>query len=556
MSTRTARADQPALGFFAEDGGRNCRWLTFAELFGRVVEVAAGLAGHGLAKGRVCLLVLPSGAFCAEVLLAVLQRGAVPLLIAAPTMKRLDERLLGVLQHIVGSTDAVVMICPLWMREHRERLAGLGQGLRVLCGEDEVRQAAAKVPPWEMPAADALGAMQLTSGTTGAPRICMWQQSSILAALDGMTSVMQLRDGDVCCNWTPLYHDMGLVNNFLLCLSTGVPLVMLSPHRFVGKPALWLQALSDTASTVTWAPNFGYAVTAERVEDADLDNVRLEAVRAFWNAAERIHADTFERFHARFAHLGVAGTALKANFGCAENVGGATFSAPGRAYVVERVDAALLHAEGIAQVVDDAHDGATETFVGCGGATPGSRVHILSGTGEELPDGQVGEVALKTPSRFLGYLGDDVSTRRALHGDLLRTGDLGYRRGEELFWTGRTDERLTLRGRKFDPSDFEASLGAVEGLRQGCFAVFDVFSAVEGTQAVVLICEVRASSSRPAPDIRRDIRERIALAFGIPVHEVLLVPERSLAKTTSGKRRHLHYKSIYRDHGTAGFETL
>lgn len=556
LSRREALADRPALGLFADDGRRNCSWLTFAQLFDAVAGVASGLASHGLSQNRVCLLLLPSGRFCAEVLLAVLQLGAVPLLIAAPTMKRLDERLLGMLQHVIGTTDADAMVCPSWMSEHRERLARIGQGLRILCGEDEVRQAAARVISWRTPPTDAVGAMQLTSGTTGAPRICVWKQSSILAALDGMASAMQLTDDDRCCNWTPLYHDMGLVNNFLLCLSTGVPLVMLSPRRFVGRPALWLQALSDTASTITWAPNFGYVLATERVSDAELDNVRLDSVRAFWNAAERIHADTYEKFHARFAHLGVARTALKANFGCAENVGGATFSRPESAYVVERVDVDLLRQEGIAQVVDDSRQERTETFVGCGRPTPGSSVHILSGTGEELPDGHVGEVMLRTPSRFAGYLGDDASTRRALQGDLLRTGDLGYRRGDELFWTGRTDERLTIRGQKIDPSDFEASLGEVDGLRRGCFAVFDVCRADEGTQAAVLICEVRASTPRSAPDIERDIRERVALGFGIAIHDIVLVRERSLGKTTSGKRRHIHYKRIYQDRGAAGFETL
>src|SRR4029434_2231970 len=59
-----------------------------------------------------------------------------------------------------------------------------------------------------------IAAMQLTSGTTAAPRICVWDHKAVLAALEGMHSPMALSPDDVCVNWTPLYHDMGLVNNF------------------------------------------------------------------------------------------------------------------------------------------------------------------------------------------------------------------------------------------------------------------------------------------------------------------------------------------------------
>ena len=77
---------------------------------------------------------------------------------------------------------------------------------------------------------------------------------AITAALDGMARAMRLGESDVCLNWTPLYHDMGLANNFLLCLTRGIPLALLSPTDFVRKPALWLRGLSDTGSTVTWSP--------------------------------------------------------------------------------------------------------------------------------------------------------------------------------------------------------------------------------------------------------------------------------------------------------------
>src|SRR5207249_519267 len=156
---------------------------------------------------------------------------------------------------------------------------------------------------------------------------------------------------DVCFNWTPLYHDMGLVNNFLLCLHAGVPLALLGPTDFVKRPSLWLRGLSATGATLTWSPNFGFALAAQRIQDAELEGVHLEGVRAFWNAAERIHLNTMQSFLSRFQKVGVQPDALKTNFGCAENVGGATFSNPAGAYVVEHVDEELLHTKGLAEPV-------------------------------------------------------------------------------------------------------------------------------------------------------------------------------------------------------------
>src|SRR5439155_1038889 len=148
--------------------------------------------------------------------------------------------------------------------------------------------------PVVQPPTERIGAMQLTSGTTGFPRICVWKHRGILAALDGM---------------------------------------------------------------------------------------RQEA--------------------------------LKTNFGCAENAGGATFSAPDGMYVHELVDRALLHQKGVARPVTSGEESGAVPVVGVGRPAPGIRVAVFSSAGRRLPDGHVGELALDTPSRMVGYLRQRRETRRA-----------------------------------------------------------------------------------------------------------------------------------------------
>jgi acyl-CoA synthetase (AMP-forming)/AMP-acid ligase II len=537
---------RPALGFF--DPRKDFAWITREELLERAVRYAAGLAQQGLRPGDVCILVLPSAEPCALLVLASFLCGGIPLLVAPPLMQGLSTRLPETLTYVIRRTGAQLVICPETMGDLRDRLHGRKHSPRVLLGADDVANHAAKGLVLPTPAADDRAGLQLTSGTTGFPRICVWKQKNVLAALDGMAAAMKLSTDDVCFNWTPLYHDMGLVNNFLLCLTKGVPLAMLSPHDFIKKPALWLRGLSQTGATVTWSPNFGFAITAQRVRDDEVRDVRLDHVRAFWNAAERIHLETMVRFHERFALLGLRPDALRTNYGCAENVGGATFSDPDGSFVHERVNRYLLYNHGIAQPLPNANDPRPAvSVVGVGKPAPGMHVRILSRNRLPLPDGQVGEIALETPSRMAGYLGQARASQRALCGKHLRTGDLGYLRGQELFWVGRVRERINVRGRKLDPSDFEPILLNSPGLRPGCFAVFGVDDEAQGTQRVVLVSEVQEILAAPSHDLVKEIREQVFFSLGVELSDVVLVPAGSLAKTSSGKRRHRHIRQLYLD---------
>lgn len=521
------------------------RWRSRAEVYRRAAGYAAVMADKGLRGGDVCVLVLPSEEFASTALLATLLLGARPVLVAPPVVRGLHSNLKGVLMYLIRKTGARMVVGTDQERPLGPELADEFPGTVLLFDETDLAGGDPDALVVAQPDAEDVAALQLTSGTTGFPRVCVWKHRGVLAALDGMIAAMGLGEDDVYFNWTPLYHDMGLINNFFLCLFQGIPLVMLPTMDFIRKPALWLRGLSDTGATTTWSPNFGFAISAQRIRDRELEDVRLDRVTAFWNAAERIHHETMVEFHRRFAPWGVEFQALKTNFGCAENVGGATFSAVDGPYPVERVDRARLFEEGLAVVPGDESEVETISVVGVGRAYPGMRLAILDPEGHPLPDGQVGEIALETPSRMEGYLDEPEETSYALVGDLLRSGDVGYLRNGELFWTGRAKERINLHGKKFDPSDFEQVLLRIEGLRTGCFAAFGVDEPALGTQRLVLVTEVRDDAERPADEIMSEIREQVLLQLGPTVSDILLMPQGSMTKTSSGKRRHRHYRELY-----------
>lgn len=537
--------ERPAIAFYDDQG--NFSWLSREQFYGIASGYAAQLARLGLHEGAVCVLVLPSEELTTHLLTAILMLGGIPLLVAPPLLQgeEAHSSLQAILEHIIQKTRPRVVVCPEEMAGRRAVLEAVHPETRVVTERHFYGQSPSNISIVH-PDSQAIGAMQLTSGTTGFPRICVWRQENMLAALDGMVAAMQLTDEDVCLNWTPLYHDMGLVNNFLLCLTSGIPLVMVQPHDFVRKPALWLRGLHDTGTTVTWSPNFGFAISAQRIRDRDLEAVRIDHVRAFWNAAERIHHETMLAFQERLRPYGLRETALKTNFGCAENVGGATFSDPEGTFNVEHVDRDILLTDRVAVPVDPPRDGqSTMTIVGCGRPYPGMKIDILSEEGEPLPEGRVGEIALNTPSRMEGYLDNPEANERAFHGESVVPGDLGYMRDGELFWVGRSRERIAVRGKKLDPSDFEPILLTVPGLRHGSFAVFGVDDTRQGTQRIVVVAEVRDHDSRDLEAISGDIRGQVLNRLGVNISEILLVPPRTLTKTSSGKRRHRFFRQLY-----------
>jgi len=523
-------------------------WKSFAQVHTTASEYGSRLVERGVRPGDVCIVVMPTGETAALSILAILLVGGVPVLVAPPVLPGLHSNLTQILERVARKTRAKVMLADASTLDCATDAAENVRRLQVLVHPADFSDGDAGSAPLHLPSTTDVAAMQLTSGTTGFPRVCVWTHDQVLRALDGMGEAMGLREDDVCMNWTPYYHDMGLVNNLFLCLVRGIPLVQMKTLDFVRDPGIWLRGLAAAGATVTWSPNFGFALAARKVTLEDLEGVRLDHVRAFWNAAEQIHRHTMERFLEVFGPIGVRRDALRTNFGLAENVGGATFSRRG-GLVVEYLDReALQRGRKAVPVPPEAREGSVP-IVGVGRPYPGMSIEILSRNGAKLEEGRVGEITLRTPSRMSGYLQDAQATRRALRGDLLRTGDLGYTRDGELFWVGRLRDQINLRGIKLDASDFEEVLLQIDGLRPGCFAAFGAPDRELGTQRLVIVAEVRNNSPHSPDQMVDIIRERVAHRLGVTVDEVVLVEQGTMTKTSSGKRRHRFYRKLYVEGG-------
>jgi acyl-CoA synthetase (AMP-forming)/AMP-acid ligase II len=101
-----------------------------------------------------------------------------------------------------------------------------------------------------------------------------------------------------------------------------------------------------------------------------------------------------------------------------------------------------------------------EALTGIGRPRRGVQACILDPDGKPLPDGQVGELCLATPTAMVGYWRDEQATAAAFHGRWLRTGDLALRNADGTYTLrGRLKEMYIRGGYNVYPEEVETELG-------------------------------------------------------------------------------------------------
>ncbi|WP_333683673.1 class I adenylate-forming enzyme family protein [Pontibaca methylaminivorans] len=105
----------------------------------------------------------------------------------------------------------------------------------------------------------------------------------------------------------------------------------------------------------------------------------------------------------------------------------------------------------------------------------GRRVAITDGTGNPLPLGEAGTIAVarRDPGLMLGYLGADEATRSRFRGEWFLTGDQGTMAADgQISYLGRGDDMMNAGGVRVSPLEVEEVLNTHPGIRQA--AVTDV----------------------------------------------------------------------------------
>ena len=127
--------------------------------------------------------------------------------------------------------------------------------------------------------------IQYSSGSTSFPRGVLVTQRAIAANAHAIAvHGLDLRPGDRCTSWLPLYHDMGLVGCCLTPVMAQITVDYLPSTAFARRPLLWLKLLSDLGGTISFGPTFAFELCTRRAqsgglpEDLDLSRWRVAGI--------------------------------------------------------------------------------------------------------------------------------------------------------------------------------------------------------------------------------------------------------------------------------------
>ncbi|NUN51137.1 MAG: fatty acyl-AMP ligase, partial [Candidatus Brocadiae bacterium] len=502
-----------------EEGDRHSE-ITYGALLREANEVAAGLRARDLEPGQPVALMLQTCREYFQAFFGILLAGGVPVPLYPPAKATQIEEHVRRQAKILESTAAPLMIVSEEARRPATLVRSLTPTLR-----DVVTVADLRVPgaaPPRLPLSPAgLALLQYTSGSTGDPKGVMLTHANLLANIRAMQQACGLNGADTFVSWLPLYHDMGLIGAWLGCLYTGARAVLMSPLLFLSRPQRWLRTLSRERGTASAAPNFAYDLCATRLPDHDVDGLDLSSWRLAFNGAEAVHADSLERFAARFAGTGFRRGALLPVYGLAENCLGVTFPPLGRGPRVDRVKRdAFLRDRAAIPAADD--DPTALAFVACGRPLANIEVRIADDAGHECGDRRHGRIQFRGPSATAGYYRNPEATRKMFVGDWVETGDLGYLADGELVPAGRAKDLIIRGGRNIIPTEIEEAVTGIPGVRRGCVAVFGDHDPKTGTERVVVVAETALRGDAERAALVKAIGAAVAPLLEGPPDEIVL----------------------------------
>ena len=375
---------------------------SYDELFRRSAALAAGLARSGLQVGDPVMFQMANVAETVVAYLGCLLAGARPVC----TLPQHGVREIGLL---AAHTGADTLICQADFRDgqlvgNARQLVGDGAIERVVVARGEAfpgavsfaevsaagEGAAADRLPGMTVDPDEIAVFQLSGGTTGLPKVAprlheeyAYNSRAWAAAMDYTTDSRLLYP-------LPLMHNAGISLAVQPALLTGARLV-LAPSAEIGAVLELVRAHRPDV-----LPLVPPALAIRLLEWPGIGPADLASVRDFVVGGQKLPVEVAERLR---DELGIP---VRQMFGMAEGMFLLTPADAGERVRHHTVGAPI---------------------------SPGDEVRVLSPAGaEQVPDGEIGELATRGPYTIRGYYRAEQHNRSAFTSDgFYRTGDLARR---------------------------------------------------------------------------------------------------------------------------------
>ena len=465
-SRRTAKPDAP----FLLSGGETQTWGEFGNDCDKLARL---LSARGIRKGdRVAVIALNNGGHVLA-LFALARLGA----IMVPVNPEFGaQETAYVLNHaevsgVIASTATIA--------KARQAAADLATQpwFWLLDGHDDqtpnVRQLIDAAPAAALPddiSCEETCVIVYTSGTTGHPKGVMHSQRSFATAGEAFVQRVHLQPDDRCMIVLPLFHMNALFYSVAGALAAGASMAIVPKFS---ASAFWQTAVALGATTVNIIEAIGSILPARPRSEFRPEH----RIRAIYGVRQHL-AETFRK------EFGIPH--LFGGFGMTE-IPGVTcnpIDAPNRPGSMGTIG---RHPDP---------------------ARPWAECRIVDDTGHDVPVGEVGELAVKTPIVMQGYFRDPEQTRAAFRDGWFMTGDLVRRDADGFFFfVSRKKDIIRRRGENIAGAELDRVIGAHPDVLE--VAAIPV-PAELGEDEILAVIVPRVGSRPTADEIAAWCRARLA----------------------------------------------
>jgi acyl-CoA synthetase (AMP-forming)/AMP-acid ligase II len=273
-----------------------------------------------------------------------------------------------------------------------------------------------------------------TSGTTGLPKGVMLSHRNFLSLREpalGELDPWEHPDGEVALISMPMFHVAGIAATLsILCTRSGGTVIL---QREFNVPKVNELLAANAVNRLCLVPAMIRAI---------LDGCSAEACRSpalryiLYGASPMTNAlldESLARFDAQLVQV----------YGLTETSGYVTSLSP------------IDHRSPDPSIVNS-----------IGRPVPGATIRIVSPSGATLPDGQTGELWIRSPANMVGYFDNPEETAKALTADgWLRTGDAGFiGPSGHIVLQDRIKNMIISGGENIYPAEIENAIASCPGV--------------------------------------------------------------------------------------------
>ena len=473
------------------------RRVTFAEHHARAGRLVQALRALGLAPGDRIAMLSRNSLECLDVFGAA-EQGAFAL---APLNFRLTP---AELETILGQIEPRVLFLQSRFAEVAARFSGaFGDGVVVFIDDGSrsdglslsslIDDGSGEPLAYE-PDPDDVCYLMCTSGTTGTPRAAMLTQGGQFLDAEAVALEMGLSPDDRHLATMPLFH----VGGRALVLGHTLRGCTVHIHNGFDAPAVADELVREEITTTQVVPTM-----LSWLLDKPLSESAFPSLRLVFYASAPMPVGLLRRGIERLGPIFMQG------YGQTESGPLATTLRPEEHQLAGP---------------------AAERLQSCGRAVAGVDLRVLAADGKVGEPGAIGELAIRSPSNMVGYLGRPDLTAATLADGWLRTGDMarideaGY-----VFIVDRKKDMIISGGENIYPREVEEVLHLHPAVAEA--AVIGVPDELWGEASVALVVVRDRSGDEIARELDLFCRDRLA-RYKCP--KVVQICD-SLPKTPTGK---------------------